>query len=270
MMRAYIKRNLSAAFLGQLLLLPYIAYAEPPSHPVGDVNVSEMVENPANPQANHQLLEAVKSNDADKLQQALQEGADVNNKFKKGRTALFKAIKNNDREIIELLIQNGADVHAKDEAGNTPLIYAVKKEKMIPVQLLLHYGADPHEQNNSGKNAIDIAKSDELREILDALKEIELSRSSLGLFVELEGKELTLDRFRVAAIKAFEARNWQNIDSNNNQVSGIYEKRSRIFKSTMIYEPNLVIIKFETAMGYRKPYYLESLRAVFLSELEKQ
>jgi ankyrin repeat protein len=215
-------------------------------------------------------LEAVKSNDAEKVQQALQAGADVNNTFKKGRTALFKAIKNNDRQIIELLIQNGADVHAKDEAGDTPLMYAVKKEKMIPVQLLLHYGADPHKQNNSNKNAIDLAKSSESREILEALKEIELSRSSLGLFVELKGKELTLDQFRAAAIKAFESRNWQNVDANDNQVSGIYEKRSRIFKSTMIYEPDLVIIKFETAMGYRKPYYLESLRAVFLSELENQ
>ena len=38
----------------------------------------------------------------------------------------------------------------------------------------------------------------------------------------------------------------------------------------MIYEPNLLLIKFDYAMGYRKPNYLEALKTVFFRELENQ
>jgi ankyrin repeat protein len=270
MMSKKTKRMLLVSILVQPFLIPCITHAEPLEDPVTDVNASQAGDNPANEQANLQLLEAVKSKDSAKVHQALQEGADVNFRFKKGRTALFKAIKYNDIKIIELLLQNGADVNAKDDAGNTPLIYSAKKGKFKAVQLLLYYGANTEEQNKAGKKAIAVAKSEESREIVDIIKENQDFYSSLGLFVDMRGRDMTLDRFRAVAIKAFETRNWQNISANNNQVSGIYETSSRLFKSTMIYEPDQLIIKFEPAMGYRKPYYLESLRTVFFQELENQ
>ncbi len=263
-------RIILAAVLVQGLLLQNFLYAEQLSNPPADAETPQAEHAPADPQANLRLLEAVKSKDPGQIQQALDAGADVNYQFEKGRTALFHAIDKQATLIIDTLLKNGADVNAKDSAGNTPLIHAVKNADFKSVQLLLHYGASTEEQDKSGRNALDLARGIESKEMVGLLKETRDFRSSLGLFVDMRGKDLTLERFRKAAIKAFETRNWQNIEANGNSVSGIYENNNQVFKSTMIYEPDLVIIKFDQAMGFRKPYYLENLRTVFFIELENQ
>lgn len=268
-MRKNFKPIVILAIAVQPLLFQGFLYAGQ-SATSATAETADVGQSPGNEHLNARLLDAVKSQNLDELQQVLEDGADINHKFKKGRTALFYAIKKHSGLIADALVNNGADIEAKDDAGNTPLIYAVKKSEFKAVQVLLSYGADTQAQDASGRTALELAKRDDSKEIADLIKQNRDFHSALGLFVDLQGKQVTQDKFRQAAFKAFETKNWQNISAEGNQVSGIYETGSRIFKSTMIYEPNLVVIKFEPAMGYRKPYYLENLRAVFFSELENQ
>lgn len=77
----------------------------------------------------------------------LNRGADVNFKEKSHHhTALHKSVNIGNKEIIELLLNNGAHVNAKNNKGKTALIlvwamtFPRDKEEIIP--LLLSKGAD--------------------------------------------------------------------------------------------------------------------------------
>ena len=72
------------------------------------------------------LSEAARKGDAAAVKKLLDEGVDVNTKFRYNRTALSFAADRGHVEVVKLLLERGADVNAKDTFYNaTALTWAI-------------------------------------------------------------------------------------------------------------------------------------------------
>jgi len=95
-------------------------------------------------QLNDQFWEAVRKGDLALVTSLLDQGADVNAKFRYGTTALFKAAERGHLEIVKLLLARGADVTVKDTFyGATALSRALDTDHVEVVTALLQ--KDPSE-----------------------------------------------------------------------------------------------------------------------------
>src|SRR6476619_8143328 len=73
-----------------------------------------------------QLQEAARKGDAAVVKKLLDEGVDVNTKFRYGATALSYACDRGHLDVVKLLLDRGADANVKDTFyGATPLTWAV-------------------------------------------------------------------------------------------------------------------------------------------------
>ena len=78
------------------------------------------------PTKSDQLQEAARKGDAAAVKKLLDEGVDVNTKFRYGTTALFYACDHGHVEVVKVLLDKGADLTLKDTFyGFTPLMLAV-------------------------------------------------------------------------------------------------------------------------------------------------
>ena len=83
-----------------------------------------------------------------------------------GRTALHYCGQYDHLEIAKMLIDAGADVNIQHSRGWTPLhIFTFYNHSRI-VRLLLDVGADKTISDNNGKLPYDLAKTQELKELL--------------------------------------------------------------------------------------------------------
>lgn len=74
-----------------------------------------------------QLQDAARKGDAAAVKQLLDDGVDVNTKFRYNATALFYAIDAGHLDVVRLLLDRGADVTVKDTFyGMTPMMIAVQ------------------------------------------------------------------------------------------------------------------------------------------------
>src|SRR4029453_8702571 len=72
-----------------------------------------------------QLQDAARKGDATMVKQLLDEGVDVNTKFRYNATALFYACDHGHLEVVKVLLGRGADMNVKDSFyGFTPLALA--------------------------------------------------------------------------------------------------------------------------------------------------
>ena len=91
---------------------------------------------------NDQLYEAVRKGDLALVTSLLDQGADVNAKFRYGATALFKAAERGHTEIVKLLLARGADVTVKDTFyGATAMTWALDNDHGDVVTALLQKDA---------------------------------------------------------------------------------------------------------------------------------
>jgi hypothetical protein len=87
---------------------------------------------------NDKFWEAVRNGDLAATTALLDQGADVNAKFRYGTTALFKASERGHVEIVKLLLARGADVSVKDTFyGATAMTWALDNDHLEIVTLLL-------------------------------------------------------------------------------------------------------------------------------------
>jgi len=98
------------------------------------------------------LSEAARKGDAAAVKKLLDEGVDINTKFRYDRTALSFAADRGHVEVVKLLLERGADVNIKDTFYNaTPLTWAVNPamgrtpQHAEVVRLLLQHGAQGKE-----------------------------------------------------------------------------------------------------------------------------
>jgi ankyrin repeat protein len=89
------------------------------------------------------VVSAVHVEDLDKVRELIQEGASINVKDQRGRTALHYAAAQGHKEIVELLLANGADVNASTNFYmKTPAEFAMGAGHNEVAKLLISKGAD--------------------------------------------------------------------------------------------------------------------------------
>jgi len=120
------------------------------------------------------LAAAARKGDAAVVKKLLDEGVDVNTKYRYGATALSYACDRGHVEVVKLLIDRGADVLVKDTFYNaTPLTWAVspatgrKPQHVDVVRLLLAKGGYDAETLS---NALAAATRDEQPEMVALLE----------------------------------------------------------------------------------------------------
>lgn len=90
-----------------------------------------------------------------------------------GSTLLMAAARAEDVELVQWALDRGTDVDAirQGKKNATALIFAARKGNSEIVRLLLAGGADPNLTNHEGQTALDIAKGQEVKELLRASAE---------------------------------------------------------------------------------------------------
>ena len=84
-----------------------------------------------------------------------------------GYTALNQASKNGHWEIVKLLVEYGVNINDRDKISNdTALMVALEQNHFEVVKLLVENGADVNATNDICQTALDLAKTDEIREYL--------------------------------------------------------------------------------------------------------
>ena len=124
---------------------------------------------------NVQLVQAAERGKLTEVQNALNDGADVNAKNTFGLTALMMAsycgyTNGNYAEVVKLLLDKGADVNIKGKEGLTALMEASSGVYAEVVKLLLDKGADINVKNSKGETALVIAKDRGQKEIVGMLE----------------------------------------------------------------------------------------------------
>jgi len=99
----------------------------------------------------------------------LKYGADVNCQGKVGWTPLLVASRDGDRKIAELLLDHGADVNIKQQNLQTPLHIASWNGNLEVVRLLLERGADIHARDMDGRTPTGLALRRGERDIIRLL-----------------------------------------------------------------------------------------------------
>lgn len=130
-----------------------------------DADVQEIATN----HLNARLFQAVVEEDKGSISQLLQDGADVNAKDNKGRTALMVACWAGCAEIVQALIAAGADVNLQETKGGTALMHASGGGHAEPVKALLAAGADINLTSKNGATALLLASMDGHETVVQAL-----------------------------------------------------------------------------------------------------
>lgn len=65
-------------------------------------------------------------------------------------------------------IADGGNVNARDKSGHTALMMAAAIDHRTAIDFLLLSGADPYIQNDKGRTALDMAKDDSVRKLMEA------------------------------------------------------------------------------------------------------
>jgi len=98
-------------------------------------------------QAHADLLKYSKDGDFAKIQEAVEQGADVNTKTKIEVTPLMFACLHGNIDIVRYLIEQGADIQAKDNNDRTALMFVCETGHLDIVKYLVEQGADMRVKN---------------------------------------------------------------------------------------------------------------------------
>lgn len=100
------------------------------------------------------LVEAAESGHTRTVERLLRDGADIEQRDWRGRTALLAATHGGRVETARVLIGAGADVNAKDAIDDSPYLYAGARGHLEILELTLAHGADLHSTNRYGGTAL--------------------------------------------------------------------------------------------------------------------
>ncbi len=128
----------------------------------------------------HLLYDAVEKEWIKVTHYCLDSGADVNEKQKWHMTPLHCASAQENAHNVKLLLEYNADGNAIDSFHQTPLHYACTKKNLDSVKILLHHGADFNALNNQGASALDIAR-------------VNMCRNIVNYCTQLHREQLTID-----------------------------------------------------------------------------
>lgn len=101
---------------------------------------------------NHELRDAIRSSDLEKLNEILNKEIDINACDDKKLSYLHYALYWKEYQAIHLLINKGIDVDLKSETGKTALLIAAERCYTEAVKYLVEHGADINYANQQDKN----------------------------------------------------------------------------------------------------------------------
>eukprot|EP00850_Spirogloea_muscicola_P022076 SM000276S10288 [mRNA] locus=s276:92493:95215:+ [translate_table: standard] len=101
---------------------------------------------------------AARKGDAEKLEQQLEQGREVDSIDHNGRTALFFVSGTGSERAARLLLGAGADVHWQDKEGFSALHIAAGYVHNSVVKALLEAGANPEQLDKQGRSPLELAK----------------------------------------------------------------------------------------------------------------
>ncbi|EKT59917.1 ankyrin repeat domain-containing protein [Providencia sneebia] len=111
--------------------------------------VKVMAQSNSNP-----LLQAAEEGQLTRVQQLVEQGADIEKRDIRLRTPLLAATHNNQIDVARYLIENGADVNAKDAIQDSAYLYAGARGLQEILELTLSHGADLKSVNRYGGTAL--------------------------------------------------------------------------------------------------------------------
>ncbi len=123
------------------------------------------------------LIEAAQEGDAEKVQELLNNGINLNLQNKYGDTVLMLASYHSTIDMVRLLLENRADVNLQNKQGMTVLIWASEDGNLdivcILCGILLENKADVNLQSvNYGETALDEASLNGHLDVVKLLKNI--------------------------------------------------------------------------------------------------
>jgi len=147
---------------------------------------------------------ALRSNDLNRIETMLRDGADVNMADDRGITSLMWAVAVGSPEAMQLLIDKGANVNAKNTFNSTALIWAAADPRKV--RILIDHGADVNAASKLGHTPLEIAAmSDPSAETVRLLiskganiKAVDNSRKTV-LYAATSGDDLETIRLLVDA-----------------------------------------------------------------------
>ena len=152
-----------------------------PAHPQYSseiVQVDSMIGDPP-------LVVASELGDKDGTELLLNDGADIESKDSKGRTALITASGNGHTTVTDLLLERGANIDSQDDEGYSALMTACKNGQVQTTSCLLDQYADTSLKNSDGKTAFDLAMESSNVELLPLFTKLRKKPSYPGiLFLE--------------------------------------------------------------------------------------
>ena len=105
--------------------------------------------------ANEMLLEAVKTQNLNLLEAAIERGANVDYADSKNKSVLMYACEKQKYELIAKLLEKGANACSRDIRGTTPLMYATKYcDNQMIVELLTDAGGNLNDVDKEGRTLL--------------------------------------------------------------------------------------------------------------------
>lgn len=103
---------------------------------------------------NFSLVDAAEQGNIARVKQALEQGADIEQRDGRQRTPLMAATHANQIEVARFLIDKGADVNARDSIEDSPYLYAGARGLQEILIMTLSHGADLKSLNRYGGTAL--------------------------------------------------------------------------------------------------------------------
>jgi hypothetical protein len=115
------------------------------------------------------LMYAIKKDRTNKITSYLLEQGANPNLGVEGFSPLMLAVAYRNYTVIEKLAQHKADLNYVNNGSESALVFAIKERNEKALQLLLDLGANPKQEIRKNYTAIDLAKEENIREILETL-----------------------------------------------------------------------------------------------------
>ena len=152
--------------LGVIMLIVKIVLTAPIWIPIVIVIIVMNSINAKNGYGYTALIDASKNGDLEKVKLLIENGADIEAKDNNGDTALILASYYRYLEVIQYLVEKGANINATNDNGWTSLMYASKYGELETIKYLLENGTDVNIKNKNGNAALDLAKIEDIKEVL--------------------------------------------------------------------------------------------------------
>lgn len=147
-------------------------------HPVTFVHQCSLLTQGITPKKYYrQLINAIETNQTEKLQQLLDAGADIHEREHKNEFPLLLCAQKGHVESLQILLNNGADCQQKNQEGMTALHFAANAEC---VKTLLQAGSDLHALSNDHCNALHVVSGVGFADSIPALIEAGIDVNSTG------------------------------------------------------------------------------------------